>query len=298
MKRNNPVFADDEDRYSIEEDIDAEEDDDEDDEPVSRVRRDIQGDNTLHENPSPKSSRKGINNSAYKGQWEQAQQDSPAVRKRRNYSGYSPDKFKARQFNAGTQEPLTLSRRDIDKDEVQYLSNLFGRALNIDTIKDENYIVRMRFYNSLKENGLEMDMSERDYIEHGSSQITTKSGKYVHRCSARSGILYISPTVWNRLREGRWVICFYSGKMADQFVYVRTQDELMEIINQDALVIQVTGNNKQEMVDKIYEDGFSEMEGNIYTLIRTIKVEGEVTPFDENVTDYYNDDDDQETDEL
>ena len=86
--------------------------------------------------------------------------------------------------------------------------------------------------------------------------------------------------------------------MADQFVYVRTQDELMEIINQDALVIQVTGNNKQEMVDKIYEDGFSEMDGNIYTLIRTIKVEGEVTPFDENVTDYYNDDDDQETDEL
>lgn len=298
MKRNDPVFADDGDRYSIEEDIDADEDDDEDDEPVSRVRRDIQGDKTLHENPSPKSSRKGINTSAYKGQWEQAQQDSPAVRKRRNYSGYSPDKFKARQFNAGTQEPLTLSRRDIDKDEVQYLSNLFGRALNIDTIKDENYTVRMRFYNSLKENGLEMDMSERDYIEHGSSQITTKSGKYVHRCSARSGILYISPTVWNRLREGRWVVCFYSGKMADQFVYVRTQDELMEIINQDALVIQVTGNNKQEMVDKIYEDGFSEMEGNIYTLIRTIKVEGEVTPFDENVTDYYNDDDDQETDEL
>ncbi len=72
----------------------------------------------------------------------------------------------------------------------------------------------------------------------------------------------------------------------------------MEIINQDALVIQVTGNNKQEMVDKIYEDGFSEMEGNIYTLIRTIKVEGEVTPFDENVTDYFNDDDDQQTDEL
>lgn len=298
MKRNDPVYADDEDRTSLEEDIDTNEDDDEDDEPVSRVRRKVQGDATLPEPPSPKPSRKGVNNSAYKGQWEQAQQDSPVVRKRRNYSGYSPDKFKTRQFNAGTQEPLTLSRRDIDKDEVQYLSNLFGRALNIDTIKDENYIVRMRFYNSLKENGLEMDMSERDYIEHGSSQITTKSGKYVHRCSARSGILYISPTVWNRLREGRWVICFYSGKMADQFVYVRTQDELMEIINQDALVIQVTGNNKQEMVDKIYEDGFSEMEGNIYTLIRTIKVEGEVTPFDENVTDYFNDDDDQDTDEL
>lgn len=275
------------------------EDDEEDDEPkVQASRVEAMARQKEEQRPTDYEKSKLKSRSAYKGQWQPAQEDSPTVRQRRNYSGYSPDKFKARQFNAGTQEPLTLSRRDIDKDEVQYLSNLFGRALNIDTIKDENYIVRMRFFNSLKENGLEMDMSERDFIEHGSSQITTKSGKYVHRCSARSGILYISPTVWNRLREGRWVICFYSGKMADQFVYVRTQDELMEIINQDALVIQVTGNNKQEMVDKIYEDGFSEMEGNIYTLIRTIKVEGEVTPFDENVTDYFNDDDDQETDEL
>jgi len=40
------------------------------------------------------------------------------------------------------------------------------------------------------------------------------------------------------------------------------------------------------------------MEGNIYTLIRTIKVEGEVTPFDENITDYYSDDDDQDIDAL
>ena len=93
-------------------------------------------------------------------------------------------------------------------------------------------------------------------------------------------------------------MCFYSGKKADQFVYVHTQDELMGIINQDALVIQVTGNDKREIVDKIYEDGFYGMEGNIYTLIRTIKVEGEVTPFDENVTDYYSDDNDQDTDEL
>ena len=156
----------------------------------------------------------------------------------------------------------------------------------------------MRFYNSLKEEGLEMDMNEKDYVENGSAQVVTKTGKYIHRCSARSGILYISPTVWNRLREGRWIICFYSGKMADQFYYVDSQEKLMEIINQDALVIQVTGNDKREIVDKIYEDGFYNMDGNIYTLIRTIKVEGEVTPFDENITDYYNDDDDKDTDKL
>jgi len=40
------------------------------------------------------------------------------------------------------------------------------------------------------------------------------------------------------------------------------------------------------------------MDGNIYTLIRTIKVDGEVTPFDENITDYYSNDDDLDTDKL
>lgn len=276
------------------------EDDDEDDEPtfVKHVETPNKENTEKPSSDQPAVSRQRKPRGAYGGKWEPAQQDSPAVRSRRNYSGYSPDKFKTRQFNVGAQEPLTLSRREVSNEEVQYLSNLFGRAMNVDTIKDENYIVRMRFYNSLKESGMEMDMDEKDYIENGSSQVVTKTGKYVHRCSARSGIIYISPTVWNRLREGRWIICFYSGKMADQFVYVKTPEELMEIINQDALVIQVTGNNKQEIVDKIYEDGFCDMDGNIYTLIRTIKVDGEVTPFDENITDYYSNDDDLDTDAL
>ncbi len=237
---------------------------------------------------------------AYRGQWEPAQNDAPFVRKERRKSTYAPDQFHQRSFDVGTQEPVTLSRKDISDDEVNYLSNLLGRAVNVDTIKDENYIVRMRFWNSLQEEGLEMDMSEKDYVESGSKQIRTKSGQHIHRCSARSGILYISPIVWNRLREGSWIVCFYSGKFANDFVYVRSQEELMTLINQDALVIQVTGNDKQEVVNKLYEEGFSKnLSGNIYTLIRTIKVEGEVTPFDENVSNYYsNEDDSLDIDEL
>lgn len=297
-----PTYTPEEDSEKIEgktvqyiKEIIEDEDDVEDDEPHNILQNKGQKPVASTANlPSANKKTKG----AFRGYWAEAPQDSPAERKHRSYSNYTPEQFKNRQFNVGTQEPLTLSRRDISDTDVQYLSNLLGKALNTDTIKDENYIVRMRFYNSLKENDLDMDMDEREYVEHGSSKIITKSGKYVHRCSARSGILYISPTVWNRLREGSWVICFYSGKMADQFVYVRTQEELMKIINQDALVIQVTGNDKKELVDKIYEDGFYGMEGNIYTLIRTIKIEGEVTPFDENITDYYSDDDDIDTDAL
>jgi len=278
---------------------DDENKEEDDDENVFRSNPSLNYDKNQHRKSSiSETSNDKKTKEVYKEQWGPAQQDSPSVGKFRKYADYSPDKFKARNFNAGNQDPLTLSRRDISNDEVQYLSKLFGRSLNVDTIKDENYIVRMRFYNSLKENGLDMDMEERDYIENGSEEVVTMSGKYIHRCSARNGILYISPTVWNHLREGRWIICFYSGKMADQFVYIKSQSELMEIINQDALVIQVTGNDKKELVDKIYEDGFHQMEGNIYTLIRTIKVEGEVTPFDENITDFYSDDDDQDIDAL
>lgn len=235
----------------------------------------------------------------YRGEWKPAAPSHPAVRQRRNYAGYSPDKFKERQFDAGEQEPITLSESEPQKHEIEFLNNLFGRALNINTIKDENYIVRMRFLNSLRENGFEVDLDERSFIENDSKEIVTTNGKYVHRCSARGGILYISPSVWNRLREGRWVICFYSGKLADQFVYVRNQDELMDLIDKDAVVVQVTGNNKRELIDRLYEDGFTKnMQGNIYTLIRTIKVEGEVTPFDENIADYYSDDENVNADLL
>lgn len=73
----------------------------------------------------------------------------------------------------------------------------------------------------------------------------------------------------------------------------------MALIDKDAVVVQVTGNNKRELIDRLYEDGFTKnMQGNIYTLIRTIKVEGEVTPFDENITDYYSDDENVNADLL
>ena len=48
----------------------------------------------------------------------------------------------------------------------------------------------------------------------------------------------------------------------------------MQMIDQDAIVIQVTGNDKKNIVNKVYEDDIlSELNtnGNVYTLIRTVK---------------------------
>ena len=48
----------------------------------------------------------------------------------------------------------------------------------------------------------------------------------------------------------------------------------MDMIDQDAIVIQVTGNDKKNIVNKVYQDNVLtdlKTNGNIYTLIRIIK---------------------------
>ena len=51
--------------------------------------------------------------------------------------------------------------------------------------------------------------------------------------------------------------------------------ELMEMIDKDAVVIQVTGNDKGRFINRVYDSTFPGMRGNIYTMIRTIKTTGD-----------------------
>lgn len=203
-------------------------------------------------------------------------------RKRRNYMGYNPDETNQRPFNVGRQEPTCLETKEATEDEISRLSALLGRAFDRDSITDENYLVRMRFYNSVKESVGTPKMSEKEFLEKGSKYIQTNNGKYVHRCSARGGILYISPSIWNRVQYDSCVICMYYGKKANQFLYIRSQKELMEMIDKDAVVVQVTGNDKGTFINRLYNTKFPNMNGNIYTMIRTIKTNSDDFIFNEN----------------
>ncbi len=203
---------------------------------------------------------------------------------RHNYMGYNPDETSQRPFNVGRQEPTSLETKEATQEEISRLSALLGRAFDQDSIADTNYLVRMRFYNSVKHEIGSPTLSEREFIEQGGKYIQTSNGKYVHRCSAKGGILYISPTVWNRLKEEEWVVCMYYGKKANQFLYIRTQMELMKMIDKDAVVIQVTGNDKGRLINRIYDSTFPGMNGNIYTMIRTIKTSGDDFIFNEDET--------------
>lgn len=209
--------------------------------------------------------------------------------KRRNYMGYNPDETSHRQFNVGKQDATTLETKEATEDEISRLSSLLGRAFDRDSIVDENYLVRMRFYNSVKNKIGEPNMSEKEFVTKGRKYLQTKTGKYVHRCSARGGILYVSPSIWNRVKYDNCIICMYYGKKANQFLYIRSQKELMDMIDKDAILVQVTGNDKGRFVDKVYDSHFPEMEGNIYTMIRTIKTHGDDFIFEPTDTSSKND---------
>mgnify|MGYP002624762702 CR=1 FL=1 len=218
-------------------------------------------------------------------QWSERQNSG----KRRNYMGYNPDETSHRQFNVGKQEATTLETREATEDEISRLSSLLGRAFDRDSIVDENYLVRMRFYNSVKNKIGEPNMSEKEFITKGRKYLQTKTGKYVHRCSARGGILYVSPSIWNRVKYENCIICMYYGKKANQFLYIRSQKELMDMIDKDAILVQVTGNDKGRFVNKVYDSHFPGMDGNIYTMIRTIKTHGDDFIFEPTDTSNKND---------
>lgn len=221
---------------------------------------------------------------------EYAPRRSPG-QKRRNYMGYDPDETNHRPFNVGKQEATTLETKEATEEEISRLSSLLGRAFDKDSIVDENYLVRMRFYNSVKQQIGNPKMSEKEFITKGRKYMETSNGKWVHRCSARGGILYVSPSIWNRVKHDNCVICMYYGKKANQFLYIRSQKELMDMIDKDAVVVQVTGNDKGAFINTVYDKKFPGMDGNIYTMIRTIKTSGDDFIFDPNDSQTRNDND-------
>jgi hypothetical protein len=192
-----------------------------------------------------------------------------------SYERLDPNKYKRREMKVGTQNPKTMGiNRIINDDEKRQLSEILGRAMETDTIMNENYIVRLRFYNEVvkKYGGAKMDIKE--FVTNKHSELESIGNKFIHRCSARGGTLYISPSIWNLLAKDECVVCMYYGKYADDFIFIESQEELMQMIDQDAIVIQVTGNDKKNIVNKVYEDDIlSELNtnGNVYTLIRTVK---------------------------
>lgn len=169
-------------------------------------------------------------------------------------------------------KPIVLGQADFEEFEYEDVANV----LNIDreAIADQNYIARKRFYDSLQESGFNISTAKRDFItSEPGRDILLNDGRYIHRCSAAKGILYISPKIWNKLKDDRCIICVYAGKKANDFRYFRSQEELLTFVQDTAILIQVTGPNKGEIMDRMYSGSLQSRTGDLYAMI-PIKPQG------------------------
>ncbi len=93
-------------------------------------------------------------------------------------------------------------------------------------------------------------------------------GKYIHKCRAAGGIMYLSPSIWNKIADDNCVVCVYLGAKANDFMYFNTTEDILKWIGEDDIVIKLTGDEKAYVVEELYSGVLNGVKGTAYTLIR------------------------------
>lgn len=154
--------------------------------------------------------------------------------------------------------------------EVDAINRLLGGDLSSEQVADQNYLAQYRLFQNLVKRGMIPDESEADFVRnaHLKSEHTLHGGKYIHKCSAAGGIMYISPSIWNKIADDRCVVCVYLGAKANKFMYFNSIDDILDWIREDDIVIKLTGEEKADVVQELYSGILKGVKGTAYTLIR------------------------------
>ena len=200
------------------------------------------------------------------------QGSSSSQRQRKpNFEPKTPTEEEIRRFKYQS-STKSFTTEDMRNDEYEALNKILGGGLSAEEIVTENYLAQLRFWNSLKENGFDPEdsVSMEDFIRNNKDDqdYELANGKYIHRCSARGGILHISPAIWNMVTDDRCIICVFVGAKVNEFFYIHNKKELLDWISEDAIVIKLTGSEKVEAVNRLYSEILLGTKGTAYTLIR------------------------------
>lgn len=203
----------------------------------------------------------------------------------RNYG--EPHPFTAEQVAKFKSEgqPLTIKTAEATEKEVGDINALLGEDRTAEEIADANYLAQLRLYNSLKDRGDVSDEDDMaDFIREGSKKndIKLSSGKWIHKCSAAGGILYLSPKVWNMVRDDRYVVCVYLGAKQNEFLYLNSYEDVLTLIGRDSIIIKLTGKDRDKVVNELYSGVLDNVTGDAYTMIRVASNE-KYNSFFENV---------------
>lgn len=222
---------------------------------------------------------------------------SKSGRRSNGKSHYEPKPYTAAQVSAWKSkgQPLELSEKEATEDERGDINSLLGENMTAEQVADANYLAQLRLYNSLKDRG---DISEEkddkaSFIKNGSKEeeIHLSSGKWIHKCSAAHGILYISPKVWNMVSNDKYIVCVYLGAKQNEFMYLNSKDDILKLISNDDIIIKMTGKERVRAVDELYDHVLSDVTGTAYTMIRVASNE-EYNSFFEPITNSGTDNED------
>lgn len=164
--------------------------------------------------------------------------------------------------------PLELESLPATQEELDLLSKC---GISPEQIADTNYLAQLRLYRNLQDElGESPEESLAEFIRNADDVAEHKmsSGKYVHACSAARGVMYVSPSVWNKMVNNQWVICVYLDGQGKNFHYINTAEEFLKLVQKDDVVIKITGKEKVDVVNKLYTSLLANTKGTAYTLVR------------------------------
>lgn len=163
--------------------------------------------------------------------------------------------------------PLALESLPPTKEELEILGQM---NITPEQIADTNYLAQLRLYQNLIERGDMPEETCEDFVRNAADVTTHKltNGKYIHTCSAARGVMYISPSVWDKMLDDRWEICVYLDGKGSKFHYIKDRNEFLQLVEKDDVVLKITGKEKVDVVNQLYSDILNGVKGTAYTLIR------------------------------
>ena len=168
------------------------------------------------------------------------------------------------------------------EEEEEQMFRIFGNDLTVEQMNDENRLVCIRLFNSLKAQGYEPRMLEADFVRDvysnrktfRASTIETNDGRQIHVISARKGVAYLPPRWWTRLAKPdntKYVVCAVLNHLPNGFKYFRCRDDLLTAIGDNLGVIRVHGETAESRLNRtlrLFEFDPELSDFSIYSLLR------------------------------
>ena len=168
--------------------------------------------------------------------------------------------------------PLELESLPPTKEEIDLLAQC---NIKPEQIADTNYLAQLRLYlNLTRELHEEPEESMEEFVRNADDVAIHKlknngyGDRYIHTCSAARGVMYVSPSVWNKMVDDKWKICVYLDGQGKNFHYINNAEEFIKLVEKDDVVIKITGKKKVDVVKALYTGILENVKGTAYTLIR------------------------------